>query len=50
MQLQPFSSVAIRMAVGLKLFDYTCAAPGAITSAELSKLSGGEESLICESI
>lgn len=36
------------MAVGLKLFEHICSAPGPISSAELSKLSGGEEMLICK--
>jgi hypothetical protein len=38
------------MAVGLKLFDHISAAANAITSAELSKLTGDEEILICKSI
>jgi hypothetical protein len=44
----PFSGIGIRMAASLKLFDHISAATGAITSAELSRLSGGEEVLICK--
>lgn len=46
--MQPFSCVAIRMAVGLNLFEHICAAKGPISSAQLSKLTDGEEILICK--
>ena len=34
------------MAVGLRLFEYIATTEGAVSTAELSKLSGGEEALI----
>ncbi|KAF1915348.1 sterigmatocystin 8-O-methyltransferase [Ampelomyces quisqualis] len=43
---KPFSYLAIRMAVGLNLFEHICAAKEPISSAQLSKISGGEELLI----
>ncbi|KAH7386795.1 putative O-methyltransferase [Phaeosphaeria sp. MPI-PUGE-AT-0046c] len=43
---KPFSFVALRLAVGLNLFEHICTAQSPISSTELAKLSGGEEILI----
>jgi hypothetical protein len=47
--LQPFITIAARIAVGMNLFEPIVARGGkSISSKELAELTGGEEMLICQ--
>jgi len=44
---KPYISIAVRIAVDLELFQHISSAPGAVSSAQLARESGGDKVLIC---
>ena len=46
---QPYISIAARIAVDLDLFKHIASSPSAVTSSQLARASGGDQTLICES-